>query len=54
MTKTLDTATSDLWFNWDHTDSKDYKVGIEVVVDGDKYFIPSHDDEYHGFKLEGY
>ena len=30
------------------------KAGIEVFVDGDKYFIQSHDDEYHGFKLEDY
>lgn len=24
------------------------KVGIEVYVDGEKFFISSHDDEYHG------
>lgn len=24
------------------------KVGIDVYVDGEKFFISSHDDEYHG------
>jgi len=28
------------------------KVGIEVLVDGSKYQICSHDDEYHGKSLE--
>jgi len=24
------------------------KLGIDVIVDGEQYFISSHDDEYHG------
>lgn len=28
------------------------KVGIDVFVDGSRYFIQSHDDEYHGYRLE--
>ena len=27
-------------------------LGIKVLVDGDTYYICSHDDAYHGFKLE--
>lgn len=30
------------------------KVGIEVFVDGDQYHICSHDEEYHGYKLEDF
>jgi hypothetical protein len=28
------------------------KIGIDVYVDGDRYQICSHDDEYHECKLE--
>lgn len=28
------------------------KMGVDVFVDGDRYQIYSHDDEYHGHKLE--
>lgn len=30
------------------------KAGHSVVVDGNPYFVSSHDDEYHGFKLGEY
>jgi hypothetical protein len=30
------------------------KLGHEVLVDGSRYQICSHDDEYHGYKLEDY
>ena len=29
------------------------KIGIELTVDGLPFQVYSHDDEYHGFKLEG-
>lgn len=28
------------------------QLGTEVAVDGDIFHICSHDDEYHGFKLD--
>jgi hypothetical protein len=28
------------------------KIGIEVIVDGDEFYICSHDDEYHGYTLD--
>lgn len=30
------------------------KIGTEVLVDGNYYFIGSHDEEYHGYKLDDY
>lgn len=30
------------------------KLGHEILVDGSKYQICSHDDEYHGCNLEDY
>lgn len=30
------------------------KIGVEVTVDGFQFQVCSHDDEYHGHKLEDY
>lgn len=28
------------------------KIGIQVMVDGNPFEVYSHDDEYHGYKLD--